>query len=262
MSDEKHKEFFKNVKKFILDSIQFKINEIRVDEFLSKMILHVCPGNDENGYKDLKQKLDQNSDYQTVYYLSTPSSAFGEICTSLKKYKLVNQMSKVVLEKPLGNNLATFQQINGSVADAFQEHQIYRIDHYLGKETVQNLMVLRFANHLFENAWNAQHVDSVQITVAESLGVEKRGAYYDQSGALLDMVQNHLLQLLCLIAMEPPVRMEANFVRDEKLKVIQALRLYDDKSVEKETVDHKSNVSFFAVFFEQIIKQLIYSNAI
>ncbi len=236
MSDEKHKDFFRNVKKFILDSIDFKVNEGKVDEFIGKMILHICPGDDEHGYQDLKKKLDQDAGYQTVYYLSTPSSAFGEICTSLRKYQLVNELSKVVLEKPLGNDLATYLEINGSVSAAFKEHQIYRIDHYLGKETVQNLMVLRFANHLFENAWNAQHVDSVQITVAESLGVEKRGAYYDQSGALLDMIQNHLLQLLCLIAMEPPVRMEANFVRDEKLKVIQALRLYDEKSVELETV--------------------------
>jgi glucose-6-phosphate 1-dehydrogenase len=236
LSDEKHKNFFTNVRKFILDSIDFKIDETKVDEFLSKMVLHICPGENEEGYKELKKKLDQKPGYQTVYYLSTPSSAFGSICKSLKKHGLVNGLSKVVLEKPLGHDLASFQEINGSVASAFQEHQIYRIDHYLGKETVQNLMVLRFANHLFEIAWNAQHVDSVQITVAESIGVEKRGEYYDQSGALLDMVQNHLLQLLCLIAMEPPVRMEANFVRDEKLKVIQALRLYDENSVVKETV--------------------------
>jgi glucose-6-phosphate 1-dehydrogenase len=236
LSDAKHKNFFANVRKLILDSIDFKIDETKVDEFLSKMVLHICPGENEEGYKELKKKLDQKPGYQTVYYLSTPSSAFGSICKSLKKHGLVNGLSKVVLEKPLGHDLASFQEINGSVASAFQEHQIYRIDHYLGKETVQNLMVLRFANHLFEIAWNAQHVDSVQITVAESIGVEKRGEYYDQSGALLDMVQNHLLQLLCLIAMEPPVRMEANFVRDEKLKVIQALRLYDENSVVKETV--------------------------
>ena len=122
------------------------------------------------------------------------------------------------------------------ISSCFHENQIYRIDHYLGKETVQNLMVLRFANHLFENAWSADHIDNVQITVAESLGVEHRGGYYDNSGALLDMVQNHLLQLLCLIAMEPPSRLEANIVRNEKLKVLNSLRLFNKKSVVTETV--------------------------
>ena len=116
-------------------------------------------------------------------------------------------------------------------ARSFSEKQIYRIDHYLGKETVQNLMVLRFANNLFERAWDSEHIDNIQITVSESLGVEKRAAYYDNSGALLDMIQNHLLQLLCLVAMEPPHLLEADEVRNEKLKVLRALRPISKKNI-------------------------------
>ncbi|MCC5922166.1 MAG: glucose-6-phosphate dehydrogenase [Crocinitomicaceae bacterium] len=234
-SDKKHANFFPTVKQFIKDSIKFQVDETKIDAFLEKMLLTVVPGDNDEGYLQLKVQLDANKDYQTLFYLSTPSNAFGPICESLKNHGLVNQLSKVVLEKPLGNSLASSQSINDSITQVFTEDQIYRIDHYLGKETVQNLMVLRFANHLFENAWNSNHVESVQITVAESLGVEERGDYYDQSGALLDMVQNHLMQLLCLIAMEPPVRMEANFVRDEKLKVIHALRLLDENTVKTHT---------------------------
>ena len=135
----------------------------------------------------------------------------------------------------MGNSLATSKEIQSEVGKAFLEKQIYRIDHYLGKETVQNLMVLRFANHLFESSWDSEHIESVQITVSESLGVEKRGAYYDKSGALLDMVQNHLLQLLCLIAMEPPSKLEANYLRDEKLKVLNSLRPFTAKTVVSNT---------------------------
>ena len=149
---------------------------------------------------------------------------------------LVDANSKVVLEKPLGNSLETSNHINAEVTQAFHENQIYRIDHYLGKETVQNLMVLRFTNNLFEKAWNSENIDNVQITVAEHLGVENRGGYYDSSGALLDMIQNHLLQLLCLVAMEPPNVLEANEVRVEKLKVLNSLRLFNKKTVQTDTV--------------------------
>jgi len=236
MTDAKHATFKDEVRQFILDSISYKFDSKALDVFLEKMTLVLVPGENDKGYDTLATLLRKTPNHQTIYYLSTPSSAFGMICQALKRFDLVNEMSKVVLEKPLGNNLSSFQAINDSVSSVFSENQIYRIDHYLGKETVQNLMVLRFANHLFENAWSSLHVESVQITVAESLGVEKRGAYYDQSGALLDMVQNHLLQLLCLICMEPPVRMEANFVRDEKLKVIQAMRLETPETVGKNTI--------------------------
>ena len=187
-------------------------------------------------YQDLANYLNQFPDYQNIYYFSTPSSAFGPIAQTLKEAGLVNQSSKVVLEKPLGNSLESSKKINNDITKAFNEHQIYRIDHYLGKETVQNLMVLRFANNLFERAWDSEHIDNIQITVSESLGVEKRAAYYDNSGALLDMVQNHLLQLLCLVAMEPPHTLEADEVRNEKLKVLRALRPLNRKSVQTDSV--------------------------
>jgi glucose-6-phosphate 1-dehydrogenase len=187
-------------------------------------------------YQDLANYLNQFPDYQNIYYFSTPSSAFGPIAQTLKEAGLVNESSKVVLEKPLGNSLESSKKINNDITKAFNEHQIYRIDHYLGKETVQNLMVLRFANNLFERAWDSEHIDNIQITVSESLGVEKRAAYYDNSGALLDMVQNHLLQLLCLVAMEPPHTLEADEVRNEKLKVLRALRPMNRKSVQTDSV--------------------------
>jgi glucose-6-phosphate 1-dehydrogenase len=133
----------------------------------------------------------------------------------------------VIIEKPIGHDLKSAMEVNDAVGGVFNESQIYRIDHYLGKETVQNLMALRFGNALFEPLWNAAHIDHVQITVAENIGVEGRGGYYDHSGALRDMIQNHLMQLLCLVAMEPPTHMDADGVRDEKLKVLRALKPID-----------------------------------
>ena len=132
---------------------------------------------------------------------------------------------RIGLEKPLGTDLASSRQINDAVAAAFPEDRIFRIDHYLGKETVQNLLALRFANSMFEPLWNAAHIDHVQITVAETVGLEGRVGYYDGAGALRDMVQNHMLQLLALVAMEPPASYDATAVRDEKVKVLRALRL-------------------------------------
>jgi glucose-6-phosphate 1-dehydrogenase len=187
-------------------------------------------------YKKLVQALGQDRQKQTLFYYSTPSFLFGTISRMLHEHGLIDEQSKVILEKPLGYDLSSFESLNSEVRKYFQETQIYRIDHYLGKETVQNLMVLRFANHLYELAWNAQNIDNVQITVAESIGVETRKEFYDKCGALKDMVQNHLLQLLCLVAMEPPSKLNADSVRDEKLKVLKALRPFDAQTVQKWTV--------------------------
>ena len=171
-----------------------------------------------------------------VFYLATSPDLFGPICRGLAANQLVTPQTRVVLEKPIGHDLASARAINDEVGSVFQENQIFRIDHYLGKETVQNLMALRFANSLFEPLWNGAHVDHVQITVAESIGIEDRGPYYERAGALRDMVQNHILQLLCLIAMEPPTRFEADSVRDEKLKVLRALRPIAGDEVASKTV--------------------------
>ena len=133
-------------------------------------------------------------------------------------------MTRIVVEKPIGRDLASALELNDTIGKVFKEEQIFRIDHYLGKETVQNLMALRFANALYEPLWNSAYIDHVQITVAESVGLESRAGYYDKAGALRDMVQNHILQLLCLVAMEAPPSMNAEAVRDEKLKVLRALK--------------------------------------
>lgn len=159
-----------------------------------------------------------------VFYLSTAPDFFTPICEGLAAVGLVDERARVVLEKPLGRDLASAQQINRVVRAVFEERQIYRIDHYLGKETVQNLLALRFGNVLFEPLWRRDWIRDVQITVAERIGVEGRGEFYDRTGVLRDMVQNHLLQLLCILAMEPSSSIHADAVRDEKIKVIRALR--------------------------------------
>ena len=175
-------------------------------------------------WDDLVARLADQEERVRVFYLATSPELFGPICHNIQARNLVTPEARVVLEKPLGYDLASSCRINDQVGDVFTEDRIFRIDHYLGKETVQNLMALRFANSLFEPLWNSGAVDHVQITVAESIGIEGRGTYYDRAGALRDMVQNHLIQLLCLVAMEPPVLMDKDAVRDEKLKVLKALR--------------------------------------
>jgi len=175
----------------------------------------------EGGWNVLAEKTRQG--VVSAFYFSVAPSLFGDIASRLKKFGLADDQARIVVEKPFGHDLKTAQDLNGVLATYFDESQIYRIDHYLGKETVQNLMAVRFGNMLFEPLWNSQYVDHIQITVAETVGVEGRGGYYDQSGAMRDMVQNHLMQLLCLIAMEPPAKFDPDAVRDEKLKVIRAL---------------------------------------
>ena len=156
------------------------------------------------GWDDLAAALGRTGDRIRVFYLAVGPDLFGPICERLGSHGLVTPQTRVVIEKPLGKSGASARAVNEPIGKVFSEPQIYRIDHYLGKETVQNLMALRFANALFEPVWNSAHIDHVQITVAETLGVEGRAGYYDTAGALRDMVQNHMLQLLCLVAMEPP----------------------------------------------------------
>ena len=171
-----------------------------------------------------------------VYYLATAPTLFVGICANLSGAGLIDAKARVVLEKPLGHDLASAVKINDDVGQYFQEQQIFRIDHYLGKETVQNLMVLRFGNTIFEPLWRSPHIKSVQITVAESVGVGSRAGFYDGTGAMRDMIQNHLLQLLCIVAMEPPVSLDPDAVRDEKLKVLRSLRPMKISDVAKDTV--------------------------
>jgi glucose-6-phosphate 1-dehydrogenase len=175
-------------------------------------------------FQSLYDKLSHYPEHCRIYYLSTAPVLFAPICEQLGRLGLAAGNARVAVEKPLGRDLASAREINQQIGAVFDESQIFRIDHYLGKEPVQNLLALRFGNALFEPLWNRAHISAVQITIAEQLGIEGRGEFYDQTGALRDMLQNHLLQLLCIIAMEPPIHNTADAVRDEKLKVLRALR--------------------------------------
>lgn len=204
--------------------------------FLDRLHYVAADAADAHGWSDLEALLGTHADRIRVFYLAVGPDLFGPICEKLGAHRLVTPQTRVVIEKPLGTSGASAHALNESIGKVFSEPQIYRIDHYLGKETVQNLMALRFANALFEPVWNSAHIDHVQITVAETLGVGDRAGYYDSAGALRDMVQNHMLQLLCLFAMEPPVSTAANAVRDEKLKVLKALKPITGEAVSTHTV--------------------------
>ncbi|OGS52066.1 MAG: glucose-6-phosphate dehydrogenase [Erythrobacter sp. RIFCSPHIGHO2_12_FULL_63_10] len=195
-------------------------------DFLNRLSYQQLDATEIEGYGDLAAKLGEPGQGLAIF-LSTAPSLFGHTITGLKHAGLDGANTRMCLEKPLGTDLATSLQINDAVAGAFPEDRIFRIDHYLGKETVQNLLALRFANLMFEPIWNAAHIDHVQITVAETVGLEGRVGFYDDAGALRDMVQNHMLQLLALVAMEPPGSFDATAVRDEKVKVLRALRRVD-----------------------------------
>ncbi|HEV2650355.1 MAG TPA: glucose-6-phosphate dehydrogenase, partial [Rhizomicrobium sp.] len=171
-----------------------------------------------------------------LYYLSTSPTFYGAICQNLKQAGLAYPQSRVIVEKPIGRDLASCRAINADLAQAFSEDRIFRIDHYLGKEAVQNLLALRFANTFFEPLWNKVSIEQVQITIAETVGVEERWSYYDEYGAIRDMVQNHLLQLLCLVAMEPPASLDPDSVRNEKVKVLRSLRPIEGREIAKKTV--------------------------
>jgi glucose-6-phosphate 1-dehydrogenase len=212
------------------------VDDERVGRFLGRLDHVTLDAGGARGWDDLVARLAGQDERVRVFYLATAPDLFGPVCRQLGAMRLVTPAARVVLEKPIGRDLASARAINDEVGAVFREEQIFRIDHYLGKETVQNLMVLRFANSLFEPLWNSSGVDHVQITVAERLGVEGRGGYYDRSGALRDMVQNHMLQLLCLVAMEPPSSLAADEVRDEKLKVLRALKPIGSAEVSARTV--------------------------
>ena len=199
-------------------------------QFLNRLTYQSLDVTTPEGYAELAKKVgvDQDSEKDggrgIAIFLSTAPSLFKPTIEGLAAHGMADENSRICLEKPLGTDLESSCQINDAVAAAFAEERIFRIDHYLGKETVQNLIALRFANMLFEPLWNAQHIEHVQITVGETVGLESRVDFYDDAGALRDMVQNHMLQLLALVAMEPPGSFEAGAVRDEKVKVLRALR--------------------------------------
>jgi len=216
------------------ESLADSVAPLREDRW-QELAAHIryTPGdmNDSALYTRLREQIrgiaaEWHARADLVFYLATPPGIFSAIATGLAAASLQRDRdrSRIVVEKPLGNDLASFQQINAVLTRHFHENQIYRIDHFLGKETVQNILALRFANPIFEPVWNRNYIDHIVISVAESLGVEHRAGYYEHAGALRDMVQNHLLQLLCLVAMEPPATYEADDIRNRKMDVMHALR--------------------------------------
>lgn len=217
--NEKWKEFSKN--------IGFLVSEIADDKAYEAM-------------GDIIKKAGEewNTDPCVVYYLAVAPRFFAPIAEHLSKHHLAVNLtrSRIVIEKPFGNDLDSAKALNKLLNGIFSESQIYRIDHYLGKETVQNILAFRFANSIFEPLWNRNHIDHVQVSVTERLGVGERGGYYDDAGALRDMVQNHILQLVCLIAMEPPVSFQADEVRNRKVDVLHAIRKFDTRDVQKNAV--------------------------
>ncbi len=202
-----------------------------VDEFLKSLFYIRSDTEDAQSMGDLKSRLEEVEKLcldrpNRLFYLSTPPSVFATIAEQLKEHGIARSdgFTRVIVEKPFGTDLQSMRELNRRLLAVFDEEQIYRIDHYLGKETVQNILVMRFANAIYEPLWNRHYIDHVQITAAESIGVGKRGGYYDRVGALRDMIQNHLFQVFSLMAMEPPVSLQAGAIRDEKTKVVRAVR--------------------------------------
>jgi glucose-6-phosphate 1-dehydrogenase len=207
------------------------LDDNRWQEFIDRIDYRQLDAGSDEDFEDLAAYLQDDQQRVRIFYLSTSPDLFAGICQRLARSKLAQPNSRVVLEKPLGRDLKSADEINACVESVFSENQIYRIDHYLGKEAVQNLMALRFGNSIFEPLWSHGKIRDVQITLAEEIGVEGRGEFYDSTGTLRDMLQNHLMQLLCIVAMEPPITMDADNVRDEKLKVIRSLQRFTPESV-------------------------------
>src|SRR5438046_10326803 len=236
--EEFRKEQEESTKKFSRQQVRDEI----WDGFAQALFYHQSEFHDAAGYKSLVERLEKidkerGTGGNRLFYLAVAPDQFEAILKNLKDAGL-NQpreggWARVIVEKPFGTDLATARELNAVVRTAFAENQTYRIDHFLGKETAQNILVLRFANAIFESIWNSRYIDHIQITAAETLGVEGRAGYYETAGALRDMVQNHLLQLLCLVAMEPPTDLGADSIRDEKVKVLRSLRHFAGDDIAK-----------------------------
>ena len=222
------------------------VDEERWASFASRITYHQGGFDEPAAYASLSTKLAaidtaSGTDGNRLYYLATPASSFPEIVRGLGAAGLDHETAdggwrRIVIEKPFGRDLETAVKLNREVGKVFRESQVYRIDHYLGKETVRNILIFRFGNLIFEPIWHRRYIDHVQITVAESIGVEGRGAFYEETGALRDILQNHLLQLLTLVAMEPPANLEADALRDEKVKVLRAIRPIPVEKVDQSVV--------------------------
>jgi glucose-6-phosphate 1-dehydrogenase len=212
--------------------------------FMKRLTFVTIDMTEQEDYKKLCENV--NAERTMVCYFATPPSLFGDLCKGMNFAGVIDESVRVVLEKPIGHDFASSEVINDQVAEFFKEKQIYRIDHYLGKETVLNLIALRFANSIFATNWDHNCIDHVQISVSESVGIEGRWGYFDGAGQMRDMVQNHLLQILSLVAMEPPTTLDADSIRDEKLKVLKALRKIDASNIAQKTVRGQYSAGFVA----------------
>ena len=228
--------FADRVKTHFADMANQIVEEAVWTRFQQRLHYRAVDATQVHQLEQLKNELFADDNRELIVYLATPPSIFAPVCQALGDVGLVRPTTRIVVEKPLGHSRDSFLDINAKLTGIFTEQQVFRIDHYLGKETVQNLLALRFANALFEPIWNNNYIDHVQITVAETVGIEGRWGFYDEAGAMRDMVQNHLLQLLCLVAMEPPSRLEPRAVHEEKLKVLRSLKPMSKTDVAENTV--------------------------
>jgi len=240
-SDDDYREF---VKKAIEENSEEPIHWPCWERFSSKLYYISGKFDDSNSYKKLLQRITElsqpadNGSKEVLFYLAVPPQFLPDIIKGLSSCNLCKGAfsTRVIVEKPFGHDRTSAAELNRLIGKAFDERQIYRIDHYLGKETVQNILFFRFANSIFEPLWNRRYIDHVQITVAESIGIENRARFYVKAGVVRDIVQNHMMQLLSLVAMEPPIGFDADFIRDEKLKVYRTIRQMDDEYLDKFTV--------------------------
>lgn len=235
-SDKDYRHFMKTaIMKFAAQHFE----EGEYEKFSNHLFYQAADIADENAYKSFCDRIAENmpkeGETNLLFYLAVPPKLVPLIVENLNKHKLCRGAfnSKVIVEKPFGHNKETAHELNNLLLEAFDEKQIFRIDHFLGKDTVQNIIFFRFGNSIFEPLWNRRYIDHVQITVSETLGVEHRGAFYEQAGVMRDMVQNHIMQLIALVAMEPPVGFEADLIRDEKVKVFRTIRPMDDRYIDK-----------------------------
>jgi len=238
ISDNGYRELIKKA----IQEFEEKIFDERCWDKFSRHLFYIS-GNfeDKNSYKRLYKRLEELTDRSTrevIFYMATPPDFFPVITEQLSACNLCKGQfnTRVIIEKPFGRDRTSAIELNRIIAGAFDEKQVYRIDHYLGKETVQNIIFFRFANSIFEPLWNRRYIDHIQITVAEDIGIENRGRFYENTGIVRDIVQNHMMQLLALVAMEPPIGFEADFIRDEKVKVFRTIRSMDEEYVDKFTV--------------------------
>ena len=245
--EKTHDDFRKEMSEHIKNYSRTKAEEKELEAFVEKLFYFQSNFDDDNGYQNLNKFLsDLDTKYGTmgnrIHYLSVQPSYFSTITEKLQKNGLIydegdkEHFSRVIIEKPFGRDLNSALELQADMTKNLAENQIYRIDHYLGKETVQNLLVFRFSNAIFEGLWNNRYVDNIQITVGESIGIEGRGDFYESAGLVRDIIQNHLMQVLSLVMMEPPSSLSADSIRDEKVKLVSAIRHYKDGEIDKYTL--------------------------